>query len=121
MKSQFDKNKEEARISEDDIKSYLEGKMDTAAMYNLECKLEDDCFGAAAMEGYEKHPEAINDFDNLKSAFHTKLPDRKNSFWQRYGLYLSAAAVVVFIVSSIALIYFLQPSPTQIGQNIEKT
>ncbi|MCF8373659.1 MAG: hypothetical protein K9H64_18705 [Bacteroidales bacterium] len=117
MNSQFDENRKGGKLSVADMKSYLEGQMDAAGMYELESRLEEDGFQAAAMEGYENNPGAINDLDALKAGFYNKLPDGKSGFWQRYGVYLSAAAVVIALFTSIALFYYFQPESGQISQN----
>lgn len=119
MRSQFDKNRDKGHLSADDMKSYIEGQMDAAGMYELEFRLEDDGFQAAAMEGYENNPGAINDLDALKAGFYNKLPAGKPGFWQRNGMYLSAAAAVLVLITSVALFYYFQPEAVQISQNIE--
>ncbi len=119
MRSQFDQNREKSHLSESDMKSYLEGRMDASGMYNVECKLEEDRFQAAAMEGYENNPGTINDLGALRMAYYTKFAAAKPGIWQHFGVYLSAAAVVFVLITSVVLFYYFQPDAARISQNLD--
>ncbi len=118
MKSQSNKNINNG-FSKEKIKSYLNGEMDSAQMYEFERNLEENSFMAAAMEGYKKHPESLNNLDNIKSKFNKKLNSNTKSFWEQHGIKLSVAAIVAVISISIIFTQYLQPVSQQISENIE--
>ena len=118
MQSQFDENRNKEHLSDSDLKAYLEGKMDAKNMLRFEYGVSEDAFKSEALEGYENHPEAIDDLNELKNEFHSKLASRPTGSWHRYSIYLSAAAVVIALLSSIALFYFLQPNAESISQKL---
>lgn len=121
MNSQFDKNRKGGTLSGDEMKSYLDGKLGVTEMYDVEHSLEEDGFQAAAMEGYENNPGAIDDLDDLKAKFYHKLPTGKSRPGQRYGAYLSAAAAVLVLIASLAAFYYFQPATQPISENFEPT
>ena len=116
MRSQFDKNRGEEHLSESELKAYLAGNMDAKDMYRVEYGLEENAFEAAAMEGYEKQLGAQEDLDALKQEFRNKIGNRSYPFFSAHRKQLSAAAMVIVLLSSIALFYYLQTNKNPIDE-----
>ena len=87
------------------IQQYLEGKLDSGLMHQLEKQAQEDPFLWEALEGYTNTSDASRDLSILQRQLHERivhLQENKKVFdltWQR--LSVAAAAAVLFIAAGI--------------------
>ncbi len=96
------------QYSASDIQKYLEGKLSAAEMHKMEDDALSDPFLADAMMGMELY-SAENDFEAYKkdiAGLHDRLKQKTGTGKARIMVVWKIAAVLLVLVTSIALVYF---------------
>lgn len=86
-------------LSEQEIKSYLSGKLSPEEMQAIEQKMQNSGFEMEAMEGFEENPNAINAVSDLKAKFHAT--NIQKPFWNTKTYLVAASITGILIISSI--------------------
>ena len=108
------------------IKKYLEGKLDTRAMYELERRALDDPFLMDAMEGYEAAGNQNKATAELAANLHNRLQKPKARIISFSRLAMAASVIAVLgiggwwlmsgpVVNKAAVIAQLQPDNTEVA------
>ncbi|MBS1605587.1 MAG: carboxypeptidase-like regulatory domain-containing protein [Bacteroidetes bacterium] len=91
-----------------DIQRYLNGEMTAREMFDMEKAALEDPFLADALEGYEAHPTAAADLNDLQARLHARATNRLVFVWRRI-----AVAAALFIGLGLSAWYFLLNSKTE--------
>jgi tetratricopeptide (TPR) repeat protein len=81
MKSPKEIFKSHPSPSQEEISSYLEGKLSAADQNRIEQKIAHDEFSTDAFEGIEQNPSAWQSFDDVKQKMHQQI-QKKQKFWK---------------------------------------
>jgi hypothetical protein len=100
--------KHTTHYSASDIQRYLKGEMSAREMFDMEKAALEDPFLADALEGYEAHPTAAADLNDLHARLHARATKRPVIVWWRI-----AVAAALFIGLGFSAWYFLLNTKTE--------
>ncbi len=107
-------------LSSHEIERYLKGEMTEKEMYDTELKLENNGLNAAALEGYERNPDALNDLNRIRNRFN-KTQNKKRFRLQKSAIYMSAAAIVFLLLSTYIIVnYYKSQIKTQVSDVVNQ-
>jgi tetratricopeptide (TPR) repeat protein len=115
--------KQQAPISEQEMRDYLDGKLSKKQQHELEMKLQDSPFAAEATEGFSENPEALQNLWRLKTKVNLRAERLNPSKWKfQYTLAAaSVAAIVVVLAGKFFLFDAKLPEATLVADNLKKT
>ena len=90
-------------LSKKEIKDYSSGQLSEQEKRTIEEKILNDEFEQEAMEGFEAHPQAIQEIDQLQQKINHKI-QRSSKLWKPYyTIFLLGISVIVGSVILIDL------------------
>jgi tetratricopeptide (TPR) repeat protein len=115
--------KQQAPISEQEMRDYLDGKLSKKQQHDLEMKLQDSPFAAEAAEGFSENPEALQNLWRLKTKVNLRAERLNPSKWKfQYTLAAASVAAIVVVLAGKFLLFDAKlPETTLVADNVEKT
>jgi tetratricopeptide (TPR) repeat protein len=116
--------KQQAPISEQEMRDYLDGKLSKKQQHELEMKLENSPFAAEASEGLADNPEAMQNLWRLKTKVNLRAERLNTSTWNvKYTLIAASVAAITLLAVGKYLIFDTQEitsSKPLVAENLAK-
>lgn len=96
-----------AKVPEDQLSRYLQGKADRDEQYQLEAAAQEHPFLQEALDGFEEHPEALKELSKLNNIWHRR---HTGNFRMKFTQWLVPGGIVI-IASLLYLLFQSNPEP----------